>query len=251
MIRVGIIADLHGGSNVSVCLPEFTDRDHNMTYVANPVQMHLWDKWCAMRRKMGHLDVLICNGDLVEGVNRKESGHGVITTNVHAQAYIAATLIKMIDANEIYVTEGSKYHTGETSGDQIVCEMIGGTWLGLHQFLKIGQITIHVRHAIGYSSVPYSRCTAQRKEAMIMKSEGTNVDIYVRSHTHKFNFSGDANDLTINTPCWKGRDGFIDKRSQEMPDNGYVILEIDESNYRWDYEVFNVPNSLYNVSMIA
>ncbi len=251
MIRIGVISDIHCGSPTGLCLPEFTDTDHGMRYVANAVQMHLWDKWCEMRRKMGHLDILICNGDLVEGVNRKEFGKGVLTTNMHAQAYLAATLLKMIDADEIYVTQGSKYHTGETSGDQMVCQMVDGIWLGLHKFLSVGGITLHVRHKIGHSSTPYSRCTSQRKEALVNRIDGSNVDIYIRSHTHHFNFSGDGNDITINTPCWKGLDDFINQGSQEMPDNGYVIIEIDNANYKWDYNIFKIPHSLYNSCLVV
>jgi len=157
----------------------------------------------------------------------------------------------MIDADKIYITNGSKYHVSQTSGDQIVCDMVDGIWLGDHQFMKIEDITMHVRHKIGYSSTPYSRCTGQRKEAMIMKSQGTNVDIYLRSHTHKFNFSGDANDMTVNTPCWKGLDHFINQNSQEMPDNGYVLFEIEGPNYRWDYNIFSIPHAFYKTCMVV
>jgi hypothetical protein len=251
MIRVLILSDLHVGSPVGLCLPEVTDNDYQMTYVSNSVQNFLWDKWNVMRQKIGHVDILMLNGDLVEGENRKENGTGVISTNISAQAFISATLVKMIDADEIYVTNGSKYHTGQTSGDQIVCQMVDGTWLGDHQFIQLEDLVLHLRHKISYSSVPYSRCTGQRKEAMIMKSQGTNVDIYIRSHTHRFNFSGDSNDITINTPCWKGLDHFMNQGSQEMPDNGYVLLEIDGPNYKWDYSIFTIPHALYKTCMVA
>jgi hypothetical protein len=204
-----------------------------------------------MIRSVGRVDILIINGDIIEGENYKERGTGVISTNLHAQSVTATILIQMIEADQIYVTNGSKYHVGQTSGDQIVCDMVGGTWLGEHQFIKIEDIIVHARHKANYSSVPYSRCTAQRKEAMIMKSQGTNVDIYLRSHTHRFNFSGDSNDLTINTPCWKGLDDYMNKGSQEMPDNGYVLLEIDGPNYRWDYSIFTIPHALYKTLTVV
>jgi hypothetical protein len=251
MKRVLVVSDLHVGSPFALCLPEVTDEDYHMTYTANAIQNHFFDKWNVMRQKVGHVDMLIVNGDLIEGENRKENGTGVISTNIHAQAFIAATLINMIDADTVYITNGSKYHTGQTSGDQIVCQMIDGVWLGDHQFLKIEDLIMHVRHKIGYSSTPYSRCTGQRKEAMIMKSQGTNVDIYLRSHTHKFNFSGDSNDITINTPCWKGLDHFMNQGSQEMPDNGYVLFEIDGSNYKWDYNIFTIPHAFYKTVTVV
>jgi len=230
---------------VGLTLPEIIDPAHNLKYHANDVQMFLFEKWCMMRSSVGHVDICMVNGDIVEGENVADRGKGVISTDVHAQALTAAQLLNMIDADTFYVTEGSRYHTGQTSGDEIVCSLINGIWLGDHQFIRIEDLTLHLRHKINYSSTPYARCTAQRKEAMVMKSQGVNVDIYVRSHTHKFNFSGDANDMTINTPCWKGLDHFMNQHSQEMPDNGWVVIDIDGSNYKWDYHIFTVPHQFY------
>jgi hypothetical protein len=235
---------------VGLTLPEINDPNYNLNYQANAVQMFLFEKWCMMRNSVGHVDICIVNGDIVEGENKAEGGRGVVSTNMHAQAYTAAALLKMIDADTFYVTDGSRYHTGLTSGDQMVCDLINGLWLGDHQFLRVEDLTLHLRHKISYSSTPYSRCTAQRKEAMVMKSQGVNVDIFVRSHTHKFNFSGDSNDITINTPCWKGLDKFMNQNSQEMPDNGWVILDVVGSNYKWDYNIFSVPHQFYQKTTV-
>lgn len=246
MIRVLLVSDLHVFSNVGLTLPEVKDSNFNLNYSANAVQMFLFEKWCMMRNSVGHVDICIVNGDIVEGENVAERGLGVISTNMHAQTYVAATLLKMIDTDQFYVTEGSKYHRGQVSADQMVCNMINGVWLGDHHFLKVEDIVLHLRHKIGYSTLPYSRCTQQRKEALILKSQGDNVDIFVRSHTHKFNFSGDSHDMTINTPCWKGLDHFMNQNGHEFPDNGWVLLEIDGSNYRWDYNIFTIPHQFYD-----
>lgn len=250
MTRVLVLSDLHVLSHVGLALPQVSDPNYNLSYAANDVQMFLFEKWCMMRNSVGHVDLCIVNGDIVEGENVADRGRGVVTTNIHAQSYVATTLLKMIDADVFYFTDGSKYHTGQTSGDQIVCDLMGGLWLGDHQFIKVEDITLHLRHKINYSSLPYSRCTPQRKEAFIMKGQGVNVDIFVRSHTHKFNFSGDSNDMTINTPCWKGLDHFMNQHSQEMPDNGWVVIDIDGSNYKWDYNIFTIPHQFYQKTTV-
>lgn len=247
MTRVLVLSDLHVFSNVGLCLPEVYDVDSKLLYVSNAVQKHYFEQWCNMIRRVGKVDILILNGDLVEGENFKERGLGVVSTNMHTQSVVAATLIKMIDAKVIYVSNGSKYHTGQTSSDQTVCDMVDGIWVGDHHFLTVEGIVIHFRHKSGHSSIPYSRYTSGRREALIQKAQGTNVDIYIRSHTHHFGFSGDSNDITVNTPCWKGLDHYINQGSQEMPDNGYVFFDIDGANYKWDYHIFKVPYNMYGV----
>lgn len=245
MIRILVISDTHVGSHVGLCLPEAKDNDYGLTHIANAVQMHLFDKWCSMLHQIGHVDILILNGDIVEGVNKKEDSVGVFTTNVHAQAYVASALIDMIDYDDLYVLEGTDYHVGKTSGDHIVCEILNGTWLGMHEFIDVDQVKFHARHKAKFSSVKYGRCTSQRKETMDMRLDGVDIDIALRSHTHKFVFSGDAHDITVNTPCWKGLDKFIVQNSIELPDNGYVLFEVEGANYHWDYSIFNIPHAIY------
>ena len=249
--KILVVSDLHCGSNVGLFLPDFYDQDNDIQYQISDLQTFLFEKWCSMVTTVGHVDYVIANGDLVDGPNKAEDGEGQLTTDIHTQAVVSTTLLNMIDTNHYYVSNGSKYHTGQTSGDQIVCDMLEGTWLGDHEFITFDNIMAHIRHFEKYSSNPDSRCTAQRKEARIMRAQGTEVDIYLRSHTHHFNFSGTNTDITINTPCWKGIDHFIGSRSQELPDNGYITITIDGSNYTWDYHVFNIPFSFYKKGIRA
>jgi hypothetical protein len=200
-----------------------------------------------MLHNVGDVDILVLNGDLIEGPNKRGNGLGVWTTDIHAQAQCSATLIDMIRCKQIYVTQGSTYHTGNPTGDKIVCDLIRGNWLGEWQFIEINNaLKVYLKHYGDYSSVPYSRCTGQRKQALIARSQGTDLDILINSHTHHFNFSGDSNDLSISVPCWKGIDEFIGKKSIEQPDNGYVLIKVDGPAFTWDYNLFTIPFQLYN-----
>ena len=84
-----------------------------------------------------------------------------------------------------------------------------------------------------------------KDEAYEMEHDGWDIDIYVRSHTHSFDYSGNSQNLTINTPCWKGRDAYIEQKKVERADNGYVLINVDGSNYSWEHMVFNVPEKIY------
>lgn len=246
MLKILAIGDLHLGSNSAIMLPEFVIPSSGMKMYANPLQMFYFERFCKMLELVGDVDILILNGDLVEGPNKRNNGLGVWSTDIHDQACAASQLIDMIRCKKIYVSQGSTYHTGNPTGDKIVCDLIKGDWVGDWQFIEINNtLTIHLRHHGDFSSTPYSRCTSQRKEALIARSQDTNVDIYIRSHTHHFNYSGDAYDLSISVPCWKGIDAFIGKNSVEKPDNGYVMIYVDGPDYTWDYNLFTAPYQLY------
>ena len=36
------------------------------------------------------------------------------------------------------------------------------------------------------------------------------------------------------------------KKSIEKPDNGYVVINVDDSTYTWDYNLFSIPFQLYD-----
>lgn len=245
MLKILVLGDLHVGSHQGLMIPEFEDPS-GMRIYSNPVQMFLFDYYCKMLKTVGDVDIVILNGDLIEGPNKKNSGLGVWSTDIHTQAQCAAILIDMIRCKKIYCSQGSSYHTGNPTGDKIVCELVGGEWIGDWQFFELNNsLTFHVRHHGDFSTVPYSRCTGQRKEAMIAQAQNTNIDIYIRSHTHHFNYSGNGNDLSIAVPCWKGVDEFIGKNSVEQPDNGYVMIYVDGPKYTWEYDIFKIPFQLY------
>jgi len=247
MLKVLVLGDWHIGSNVGLMLPEYTDPYSGITIRANQIQTFLFEKFCQMLNSIGEIDILILNGDIIEGPNKAEQGLGVWTTDIHAQATCAAALVDMIPCKKIYCTQGSTYHTGNPTGDKIVSDLVGADWIGDWQFIKINNtITIYLKHYGDFASLPYTRCTAQRKQAFIAKAQGTDVDIFINSHTHHFYASLDSNDTSISVPCWKGIDGYIGKRTIEQPDNGYVILNIDNSDYTWNYNIFKIPFQLYN-----
>lgn len=247
MLKILVLGDWHIGHHRSLMLPEYDDPTSGMKIIANPMQNFLFDKMCHMIKLVGDVDIIIFNGDMIEGPNKHENGHGVWNTDIHAQAQCAATLIDMFRCKKMYFSQGSTYHTGNPTGDKIVCDLVGGTWVGDWQFFEINNaLKFYLKHYGDYSSVPYSRCTGQRKQAMIAKSQGTDIDVYINSHTHHFVFSGDSNDLSIAVPCWKGIDSYMGKKSIEKPDNGYVVINVDDSTYTWDYNLFSIPFQLYD-----
>lgn len=238
MMRVLILSDIHVGSDKSP-IPRGRYKESGVTEF-------LTEKFYNIMRGIGHVDKCVLNGDLIDGINKADEGMGLYTTDIMEQAELASELLEYIDADSFDVFNGTGYHTKiNPSGDDLVCKLLNGKWHGFQDVLEIEGINVHCRHFQPYNKNKWQRCTPQREEAYKMEHDGWDIDIFIRSHTHSFDFSGSSQNLSINTPCWKGRDSFIEQRKLDKSDNGYVILNVNESNYTWEYMVFNVPEKIY------
>ena len=162
------------------------------------------------------------------------------------QCDIAKQLLSMIDCSHFIFTQGSNYHVDDNpSADEMICRLMGGEWYGHFGDVMFDNITMNIQHWASFSKDPSGRFNSQRKDANLLKLQGDEAEIYVRSHTHSFAYTGDSSSMTVTTPCWKGMDGFISEKSQMRPDNGYVLFNIEGSNYSWDYNVFKVPKYFF------
>lgn len=241
--KVLIVNDLHCGSVYGLGVPNFVGGG-GYTLPFTETNRFLYDRWLQMINTVGHVDLVVANGDLVEGLNKKKNGAETLTPYIADQSKIAAELLKQIDAEEYAFTGGSGYHMGQDiNGDQEVCDKVGGTWFGPDGYIKIEGIKIHVRHVANYSKLPHSRATPILFDFLIAAIQGDDTNIFIRSHTHKFVYAGTHNRLGFTTPCWKGVDTYIREKGMEKTDCGWVLITIDGNSYTWQHCVFQAPDT--------
>lgn len=244
-MRVLVIADTHVGSTVGM-LPKSRI---NTDFILNDVQSFLYDRWLSMCHDIGYVDAVICNGDMVDGLNAAEKGRETIP-DMMLQCLLAKELISMINTKRFIFTQGSDYHTGANpSGDEMLCHLMNGEWLGTDGDLHFDNISIHVRHWQPYSKNPDGRYNNLIKELNTMALQEDCPDITIRSHTHRFNYAGNTRSLALSTPCWKGLDRYMRIKSTEIPDNGYILIDINGADFTWNQQVFNIPKKLFRASI--
>mgnify|MGYP000846706337 CR=1 FL=1 len=238
VMTILVVSDLHCGSTVGLMHPD--------DYSLNSVQQYLYDKWSQMATAVGHVDTLIVNGDAVDGPNKAEEALGLTTPDMSEQCEIVHSLLSMIDYDNALFINGSDYHTKvNPSCDWVASRVCGAEWGKYQKIINVDDIKMHIRHFAIFNSNKWQRTSSQRKEAYEMEHDGWDIDIYIRSHTHSFDYSGNSQNLTINTPCWKGRDAYIEKRKMERTDIGYITIDINGPNYTWDQMIHHVPERLY------
>jgi len=260
--KILIIGDMHIGSNFSLMPAEVqtlkTERENSQLVKASPIQLKILDKWREMIDNEGKVDALVVNGDIVDGYNRKSNGIGNWVTDMSVQLKVAQSLIKEIHYKKLYGTQGSLYHTNENiSVDKLVIEGLGGTF-GYDLALKCDSVRMHFSHKVGVSGSTWQYRTSPIAREMVLNelnsADFDKFHIIARSHAHYYVAVQFGRSLGLICPCWKARDEFVKLMGLSFnPSIGYVVLEIDGSNYTWRHNVTHLKGEsamhTYNVSI--
>lgn len=160
-----------------------------------------------MTCKWSNPDILIVNGDCIEGRQERQGGAELLTNDRNVQSDMAIMAIKEWDAKEIFMTYGTKYHVGDQAEDfeYNIAKELDATIEG-RLLLKVEGMTIDARHKVGSSSIPHGRATSLLKDMMwnLMKSslgDEPKADILIRSHTHYHLWIEQPGRVMFTTPC--------------------------------------------------
>lgn len=181
-----IISDLHCGSVYGLTPPGWAS-NKSPHY---KLQQEAWLAYKNIARKWSEPDILLINGDLIEGRQERQGGAELITNDRNVQSEMAVYCIREWRAKNILMTYGTTYHVGSTGEDfeyniaKDVDAKIGGKL-----FFNVEGMTINARHKVGSSSVPQGRGTALLREMAwnLMESvddQEPKSDILIRSHVH-------------------------------------------------------------------
>lgn len=197
--RVLVLADLHCGSGVGLAPPEYW-RDK-----FRPFQEPLWNWYAEEIKSLGPVDLLVVNGDAVDGEGRAETlDH--LTTDTEEQADIAAACIKRVKAKKILMTYGTPFHTaGSYSYENLVAKTLDAP-IADTQFVSVNGRRFSFRHVVGASGTPYTQGTQAYKEAVrdmfqAVDNEAEPAEYIIRSHVHNCFVAASPERTAITTPC--------------------------------------------------
>ena len=207
----------------------------------NTVQRKFNSVWKEMLANLPKLTGVILNGDLCDGPNRKNAGHGLWTTDLRAQVKACVELLKPIKSHmahprNFYGTLGSEYHTVDDRPlDQAVTEGLGGHYQAeqIIPMLK-GEFRVHAHHVISGSLGNWTYLpTAPARDHMLIAlqnhpKEYGEIDWVIRSHRHMYTSVrfGAHQGVTI-LPGWQGKTEYVVRRGGVgVPKIGYCILKL-------------------------
>lgn len=222
-ISLVALGDIHAGSRAAVCIPD-QQLAGGGSFRYSAAQRALYEAWCGLAKEWSEPDLLVCNGDAIEGQARKESGVPCWSTDLDDQIECAASLLKLYKARKYYMVDGTGYHVdaGGKSlehhiGERIRAEKIGiaGARSDDELFLKIDGVTFHFAHHISIGTGWYKTTPLARELvfALLNESDKHRVDIVCRSHVHYFCGVEFTRQRGYILPCWQTQTRYMRKKS--------------------------------------
>ena len=119
-----IISDLHSGSVWGLSSPEFYYRNTKVNdewtehrKQRRKMQEEAWTEYLRIVKQWYKPDVLLVNGDAIEGRQSRQGSSELITANLEEQARMAVICISQFKAKKILMTYGTSCHNSPEAED--------------------------------------------------------------------------------------------------------------------------------------
>lgn len=235
--RMLITGDWHCGHVAGLCGPNWFINENN-THLSKyaEVQRQMWDHFSTTIQTIKNqydIDTLVINADVIDGQQGITKGMEAITTDRRLQNVIAREIIDFVDADNIFITAGSPYHSGKSEDWEAVLAQEVGAKFDDEIYIDIHGVLFHFKHDTSNSSVPYSKLTSIVKQSVLqdlksIKYGSKAVDVVVRSHIHYFaEFRlGEKRGLII--PSYQYTSKFGRRKCNGTIDIGLVLCDVYE-----------------------
>ena len=215
----------------------------------------VWDFYTETIKSLGKIDVLLINGDIVDGSGEKSGGTEQLEIDPLEQIEMAIDCIQIANPKKIVMTFGTQYHTGiVTDFEQVAanrltkCEKIGG-----EDTYDINGWTVNARHHVGRGQLNHTRFTPLAKEQLgnmmwAARGEYPLADVLLRSHVHYFAFCGGTDPqpwLAVTIPALQSYGGkYGTRRMTGTVDIGMVVFDFPDkskADYKWSPILKRLP----------
>ena len=237
---IGLFSDLHVGSTVALFPRKYKTSD-GTTISLNKGQEKLNEYWDDMTNNFKDCDTLMMVGDSLEGLNKKEYGHGLLVSSLNEQVKACITLLKpMVGTKKFLVFTGSGYHgSADYKCDEAIASSFpNGEFCGAMQNIILDKIGFKINLAHGEGGGTMYRSTKMDREAMFFKLAEScqkleSPDLLVRGHLHYYTYLENEHMRALQLPCWKAFEVskiFLKNIGRMQPDIGGCKLIIFEDN---------------------
>lgn len=229
--------------------PGFTDEDGNILNErekAAAAAVEFWNWFKSVVEPLKPIDVLIFNGDAIDG-NQKRSGATECWTADRAQQVdMAADIVEYIRPKRALFTRGTPYHVGtaEDWEDQLAHRIGEQDWceescIKDHLFADIRGTVFDVKHEAGRTSVPYSKATQVSKHQLfnVLQADAgiePKSDILLRAHAHLYIAVDGPDFLAVSMPSLQLHSKHGARRVLGDVDIGIMHFDLyDGGRYSW------------------
>lgn len=256
-MKVIFLSDIHAGNQVSVKSDRAVISQDDTISPQNKQQEILFNYWKELAKTWKNPDILIVNGDTIDGLNGRNAITYCWSDNLIDQANDAIRLVNMFGAKKTFVVRGTPYHTSTKGVDieEYFAEKLDAVRTG-ERYTDYSYLVncappnapkriIHITHHVGGSKWFMYRGTALSRDMagailneshFVDKSTGEKIRGIVRGHNHYFWYTESASRFMLQLPCWQLMTPFAHKvAAVSPPDIGAVRMEFFNDGF-WDEE---------------
>lgn len=253
--KVAIVSDFHCGHHAGLTHPDFDampSKNNPPFYALWKSRRRHWD-WFASEVSQFKPDIVIANGDLIDGKGMKSGATELITADREEQCDMATAILEEMKAKSNYLTFGTPYHTGDQEDmERQISKAIKADKIGSHDWLDVNGLIFDYRHHTSSSIVPYGRGTMIARERLwnVLWSGDDygfpKADVVVRSHVHYFSYIGGRGWLAMTTPALQGLGTkYGARRMSGTVDFGFITFEVkDKEDWKWQYRLLQSQKQL-------
>jgi len=233
MKQVVIFSDGHAGHNFGLTPPWMRSPDERCA----EYERYSWDWLKSEVRALGDIDLLIYNGDAIEGKGQKSGGCELITTDRSIQVDMAISAVEMVKAKNVAIIRGTGYHVGnEEDWEGVLAKQVNAIKYGGHEFFDVEGVILDCKHKVGSSAVDHLRNTSISRENLhnlLWHEKGIQprADIIIRSHVHYYVHTRDKRGDRLTTPALQAWTKYGADQCSGTIDIGFISIKCDTGKY--------------------
>jgi hypothetical protein len=242
--RMVVVSDFHAGHEYGLCPPCAHRRAASSK--TGKFEDALWKFYARAIDSLKPIDILVVNGDCIEGKGESSGGVELLTPDRHDQAQIAADAIAYAEARTIRILYGTRRHVGKDEDfesvvvDKLKALKAKDAKIQGHAFFRVNGCGVDVKHKVTSSAIPHGRHTAIARarlwNAMWNAEHGRQprADILIRSHVHYFGYAGGSSWLGVTTPALTFNSAYGIRECEGLVDVGLLAFDFEPNGqYSW------------------
>ena len=247
MKRIVVISDLHCGHGVGLTPPNWRSALSVFGNKGLNMQTELWDTYTKEIDAIKPIDILMVNGDAIDGKGKRSGGTEQITTDTNKQNQMAAECIDYCEADTVVMTYGTPYHVSDGGNDDEdnLARMVGAKEIGAHGFYNIDGFTFSLKHKpAGSSAIPHGEATPLLRDwlsNLLWKDMELQpkADVIIRSHVHKYLQVDNDHALAFTTPALQGFGSkYGSRQCSKIVSWGFIYFDIKEGDLSWKKVIY-------------
>lgn len=230
------VSDLHCGSTMGLCPPEYPTVDGGM-YRHNALQAWMWGQWAEawkwVEREFPEYGVVL-NGDLMDGKHHHSIQLFSADWKDHVSLAVNCLLPHTEKARRVWCVRGTEVHVHRWEtviGQMLGAENVDGERAPAQIALNVKGCLCHFTHHMPVTSRKYLEAGALSivlgNEQLQCARAGRAVPrVVVRGHRHTFGYYSDGRGLAVALPAWQFPTDYVHaKHPGVVPQVGLVALD--------------------------